>query len=448
MVLLAGLTACRQAPLGEPNPTPNGGGKYVTFNIAMPGGEPVVHSRAEIQTSREKAVARLDVYMFDGGTLERVFENVTLTPSGTGYTLSLELDDDDRKDFLFVANNIPGAATHVAFPASVGTTLLSEVKAMATPAIASATAFLEPYLMMTCELTNIKAGENEQEDVALERIMARFDIRNNEPVLTIKSFEFLNTYDRAHTFPAAGDPAGVAEMSFASRSLPAADNAENDLIQLITTAGVQHFKHIIYTYSTPSPLASGKGPTIVLKGTLSLPENKTQDVTYTIPLKLKDQTDFIEVKRNYCYTIEISRAISDGLEALLIQDEWNSEEIIGKISAETPGVAFTTGQSAGSFAADELSAAAAAESYSFDIDPKSTEWTVSWSTGAMFSTDFSGIDWVSAAASKTDPDLTLNDRLTLTLTQNDGAEARTARIRVATKVNPSKYYEFLISQTN
>lgn len=432
-----------EIPGGKPN------SKHVTFNVVLPGSEAVQYSRAEIQTSREKAVDRLDIYMFDAGSnlLQAVYENITYVTSGTGYTVTVEVIDNNPKNFYFVANNIPGTGA-IVYPKTINSTTEAQFKAAVTPAISASTAFIEPPLVMTCELNNIVAGQNEYEQVKLLRIMARFDIKNYEPALTLTSFRFLNTYTQASTFN-TGYPSSVTEMSFAERTLPttSAPGLETDLIQLVTESNMQHFKHIIYTYPAPSVMPGGEGPVIELKGYLTLAGNLTQAVKYTIPLKPSGLTSFIEVKRNYCYTIEISNALSTRLNVVVVQNDWDyNDEVIAEINAVAPLVSYTANENDATLVSDVFNVKKDNYTYKLNVNPNNYDWEIAYSTGLMFSTDFTAVNWIDAVPAKSSASLFLNDILNITVEENTTSSPREILLRATCKANRNKYHEFKLIQ--
>lgn len=452
--VLLGFAAC-----GKTDADPeNGGGNspenahFVRFGIALPSGDPVLYTKADpVHTFREWEVRQLDVYQFDHATqkLEAVHKNVALVNEGPRYGLTLNVADRSARDFLFVANNIAGSPTETILPESVGT-LKSTVEQACTRAIASGTEYIATPLLMTASAAGVTPGGNAAQTVTLVRTMARFDIHNYEPTLTLTGVTFRGTYRSAALF-GDGFPAAPSTVDFAEKALPAADNSaygdqtlEPAIVRIDhaatqTTAAFREYKHVIYTH--PLPVLAADGPTVVLRGTVA---TATGPVDWSQTVELKQPTaanpavyESLRIERNHRYVIRINR-VSGGSGALLIAEPWVDGGTVDHTFAPSAPSVSGAGLNGG-----RIDVAKGGDSYVLQV-LSDTEWTVSFRVGAKLS---ASLDWMTAAGSKSDAQtVLLPDRLTLVCSGNTDGVVRQAFVRVSNKARPSEFTEFEVVQ--
>lgn len=320
----------------------------LSFDVALPGGEPITY--AEIQTAQEKKVNRLDVYQFatgSDGKLEAIYNNVTLTPSGTGYKVTIEALGSGSKQFFFVANNEGsnnGGAPSVE-NLTLGSITAADFKKKITKELNGKQLNGSP-LLMTAEVADValKTGDVGKK-AELTRVMSRLDIINYEPLLTISRVRLENCKDRNYLFaqsPGSQVPAGAKVVALPEAILPTAP-ATNGAIEMeqvaATTTDIAHahYKHVFYPYISDAVTEEASAPLIIIEGTLWKGDKERETkVIYKKHLKIEGQADFLGFKRNTRYTLVIKKAVPGELEATVTVDKWNEETVEAKLSPVTP----------------------------------------------------------------------------------------------------------------
>lgn len=322
----------------------------LSFDVALPGGEPITY--AEIQTAQEKKVNRLDVYQFatgSDGKLEAIYNNVTLTPSGTGYKVTIEALGSGSKQFFFVANNEGsnnGGAPSVE-NLTLGSITAADFKKKITKELNGKQLNGSP-LLMTAEVADValKTGDVGKK-AELTRVMSRLDIINYEPLLTISRVRLENCKDRNYLFAQSTGsqvPAGAKVVALPEAILPTAP-ATNGAIEMeevaATTTDIAHthYKHVFYPYISDAVTEEASAPLIIIEGTLWKGDKERETkVIYKKHLKIEGQADFLGFKRNTRYTLVIKKAVPGELEATVTVDKWNEETVEAKLSPVTPRV--------------------------------------------------------------------------------------------------------------
>lgn len=320
----------------------------LSFDVALPGGEPITY--AEIQTAQEKKVNRLDVYQFatgSDGKLEAIYNNVTLTPSGTGYKVTIEALGSGSKQFFFVANNEGsnnGGAPSVE-NLTLGSITAADFKKKITKELNGKQLNGSP-LLMTAEVADValKTGDVGKK-AELTRVMSRLDIINYEPLLTISRVRLENCKDRNYLFAQSTGsqvPAGAKVVALPEAILPTAP-ATNGAIEMEKVAATAseiahtHYKHVFYPYISDAVKEEAKAPLIIIEGTLWKGDKERETkVIYKKHLKIEGQADFLGFKRNTRYTLVIKKAVPGELEATVTVDKWNEETVEAKLSPVTP----------------------------------------------------------------------------------------------------------------
>lgn len=322
----------------------------LSFDVALPGGEPITY--AEIQTAQEKQVRRLDIYQFatgSDGKLEAVYNNVTLTPSGTGYKVTIEALGSGSKQFFFVANNEGsnnGGAPSVE-NLTLGSITAADFKKKITKELNGKQLNGSP-LLMTAEVADValKTGDVGKK-AELTRVMSRLDIINYEPLLTISRVRLENCKDRNYLFAQSTGsqvPADAKVVALPEAILPTAP-ATNGAIEMEEVAATAseiahtHYKHVFYPYISDAVKEEAKAPLIIIEGTLWKGDKERETkVIYKKHLKIEGQADFLGFKRNTRYTLVIKKAVPGELEATVTVDKWNEETVEAKLSPVTPRV--------------------------------------------------------------------------------------------------------------
>ena len=365
----------------------------LSFDVALPGGEPITY--AEIQTAQEKKVNRLDVYQFatgSDGKLEAIYNNVTLTPSGTGYKVTIEALGSGSKQFFFVANNEGsnnGGAPSVE-NLTLGSITAADFKKKITKELNGKQLNGSP-LLMTAEVADValKTGDVGKK-AELTRVMSRLDIINYEPLLTISRVRLENCKDRNYLFAQSTGsqvPAGAKVVALPEAILPTAP-ATNGAIEMeqvaATTTDIAHahYKHVFYPYISDAVTEEASAPLIIIEGTLWKGDKERETkVIYKKHLKIEGQADFLGFKRNTRYTLVIKKAVPGELEATVTVDKWNEETVEAKLSPVTPRVS-------------EIRDPATADGYfTVDFNTQTISFKKEASDRVMYVTVNANVDW-------------------------------------------------------
>lgn len=318
LVLL--LAGCK----GKDEPTNKdlAGGKSakVTFQLSLPQGEAFTYRNA-IHDAEEWKVKKLFLYTFsaDGTKLlaKDTLDMSLLIASGNAqYSYTKEFDENNVGvyRFVFLANDEIAGAT-------VGSTSLADFEKMLMTKVLSDNGTSKDLLTgenseLTIPMTGMaKQGNSTQiavtgttspVQVVLTRVVARIDVANHIPNLTITGLSLKNTYNKTSVFPTKDNdgnktyqaPTGATKvtMSAGYADLP------NPFKGVAGDEG-KLLKKAFYLYEGPQPTEEAQqdnATTIEVKGTL---ENGRQ-VVYTIPF-VRSSVNYspLTVKRNYLYRL-------------------------------------------------------------------------------------------------------------------------------------------------
>lgn len=317
--MLTLLVGCNRST-GAEEPIPTQGQPSLTFTLQMPQGEPVTY-RSAIHDQPEWTVKALTMYQFnaDGSKLLSIdkIDMTKLQQTGEAeysYTKDFDLDQVGTTcRFLFVANDditgVTEGMSRADFEQKLMTKQLSANGTSKDILTGTAPDYTIPMSGVAkqgnTELIAL-TGTNKGTTVVLTRAVARIDIANHVPNLTITKVSLLNTYDRTTTFPtkdAAGQPtynaptgAQKVTMSAGFADLP------NPFTGISGTEG-NELKKAFYLYEGEQPLDETKkaeATTIVIEGQLA----NGNAVKYLIPFTRSSETYTpVHIKRNYLYRL-------------------------------------------------------------------------------------------------------------------------------------------------
>ena len=317
--MLTLLVGCNRST-GAEEPTLTEGKPSLTFTLQMPQGEPVTY-RSAIHDQPEWTVKSLTMYQFnaDGSKLLSIDKIDILKLQQTAdaeYSYTKEFAENQvgtTSRFLFVANDDIADAT-VGMSRADFEKLLMTKQLTANGTSKDILTGTDPNYTIpmsgvakqgNTELIAL-TGTNKGTTVILTRAVARVDVSNHVPNLTITKIYVENTYDRTTTFPtkdAAGEPtyqapagAQKVNMSAGFADLP------NPFIGIAGTEG-KELKKAFYLYEGQQPEAEAdkaNATTIVVEGKLA----NGKDVKYRVPFVRSSATYTpVTVKRNYLYRI-------------------------------------------------------------------------------------------------------------------------------------------------
>lgn len=297
--------------------TQDGKAASVTFRLTLPQGE--AYTYRALHDEPEWTVKKLTLYMFnaEGSKLEEI-EQIDMTrlvfkgEAAFSYTKEFAKGKVGVYRFIFVANDeVPGA--------TVGMTQDAFEKLPMTKILAAdgtSKELLTKYDGMdVIPMTGIaRQGSSTQisvtgttvpVQVTLTRVVARIDVSNHVPNLTITKLYVRNTYDRTTTFPTkdangatymAPTDAQKVTMSAGYATLP-------DPFTGIAGNEGNLLKKAIYLYEGEQPATEAekdKATTVVVEGKLSNGQKVVLDVPFTA-----SSASYVPVpvRRNYLYNI-------------------------------------------------------------------------------------------------------------------------------------------------
>lgn len=285
----------------------------VTFELSLPQGESFTY-RSAIHDAPEWKVENLTLYTFSGdGSKLLAIDHITssdLHPNGEAkytYTKDIAKDKVGVYQFAFVANDQIANAT-------IGTTSLKDFGELhmtkQLPAMGTSKHLLNdnniPMTGMAEQNGSHKiavTGTTKGVSVTLTRVVARIDISNHIPNLTITKLSLENTFDQTTVFHSINyrtifGHGGIAKVTMREGFAP----LPNPFKGIAGVDGKQ-LKKAFYLYEGPQPAEvakRGEATTIVVEGTLDNGKN----IVYKIPfIRHSKAYDPIDVKRNHLYRL-------------------------------------------------------------------------------------------------------------------------------------------------
>lgn len=317
--MLTLLVGCNRST-GAEEPTLTEGKPSLTFTLQMPQGEPVTY-RSAIHDQPEWTVKSLTMYQFnaDGSKLLSIdkIEIAKLQKTADAeYSYTKEFAENQvgtTSRFLFVANDEIDGVTEGMSRAEFEQKLMTKQltangtsKDILTGTDPNYTIPMSGVAKQGNTELIALAGTNKGTTVVLTRAVARVDVSNHVPNLTITKIYVENTYDRTTTFPTkdtAGEPtyqapatAQKVTMSAGFATLP------NPFTGIAGTEG-KELKKAIYLYEGQQPETEANkadATTIIVEGKLA----NGKQVKYRIPFVRSSATYTpVNIKRNYLYRI-------------------------------------------------------------------------------------------------------------------------------------------------
>ena len=340
--LLLMVGGCKEKD--EPkNKTDNEKPIAVTFRLALPLGDAFTY-RAAIHDEPEWTVKKLTMYTFsdNGGKLLAIepIEMNKLTPDGeAAYSFTKEFKNDEVGvfRFLFVANDEVAGAT-------VGMSQADFEKLPMTKILAADGTSKELLTKQdgvdVIPMTGV-ARQGTSMDIAvtattapiqvtLTRVVARVDISNHIPNLTITKLYLKNTYDRTSVLPAKDASGAVtyaapANAQKVNMSAGFADLPANFKGIAGDEGNVLNKAFYLYEGEQPEAAKKDEATALVVEGTVE----SGASVTFSIPfVKSSDAYVPVTVRRNYLYHIVLGddKPLEPGSDLVFsIEDTpWNS----------------------------------------------------------------------------------------------------------------------------
>lgn len=317
--MLTLLVGCNRST-GAEEPTLTEGKPSLTFTLQMPQGEPVTY-RSAIHDGPEWTVKSLTMYQFnaDGSKLlsiDQIDMSKLQQTADAEYSYTKEFAENQvgtTSRFLFVANDDIAGATEGMSRADFEKLLMTKQLATDGTSKDILTGTDPDYTIPMSGVakqgnTELIAltGTNKGTTVTLTRAVARIDVANHVPNLTITKVYIKNTYDRTSAFPtkdSAGQPTYKAPTSAQKVTMSAGFADLPNPFTGISGAEGNELKKAFYLYEGEQPeneASKDDATTIVVEGQLANGKN----VKYLIPFTRSSETYTpVHIKRNYLYRL-------------------------------------------------------------------------------------------------------------------------------------------------
>lgn len=426
MILFAFLAtvffACDQSE--DVNPT-IGKTQKVSFKLGLPKGDPVVYTKA-IHDAPEYKISKLFLYEYEviGSDVTKLLARKDVSTQlggqvGPEYKMELEIGTADKgvRMFAFVANDD--------IIMSTGSSLQDLQAKLLTLQLSKnyqITGDLSMSGLATQGSSSLIAitGHDITCDVAMQRVVARIDVKNNAPGLVITSIDLTDVPTQSSVFQQNNHsaPSTATMVDHKTFTAPTDVNLQ------------KHMKKVFYLYERKVP-SEKESPRVNIKGTL-----KNVPVFYSIPF-VSNGTP-INVLRNHLYTIVLGDGTTppeDGsiLKFSIVDEDWNEitmKEVFGIIAASYTGAnaTFVHANKKNTFTMKDNAA-----------HTEELNLTTQFSTHTTFTTKVvSGNSWVAASI--------VNGKLKLVVQKNTTGAERTASVAVNSDADATTTYNIEVVQ--
>ena len=353
-LLLAGLSSCNKEAASvlqpedantDPVSSELGG---ITFHFNFGGQETQVLPRA-IHDTPEWTINKLWMYEFskDGEALLKDPVDISqyFLPSGSDakytYKLYVNEEDDGVRQFFFVSNidkvDLAIGASLQDLKKKVMLKQLSTNSNQLVTLLGTSGDYVIPMTGQALNGTNpnVYVTQNNQIDVKMTRVVARIDIYNYHPDLTITEIKLNNAATKSYLYNPAADTESfsipsndVANGVSMFASLPNSFSGARD--------GSKFIKKAFYLYEKINTSLSTTN--LIIKGKF-----KGQDIEYTVPFVRNDTgtVEYVDIRRNHIYTINFGNS-KTGVSFSIMDTPWSMyhfNEFFSPITVSGTGVA-------------------------------------------------------------------------------------------------------------
>ena len=326
----------------------------ITFTLATPGSEGVIYPKTRAtHDAAEYAVRQLTLLVYDATDADAprflrrhdmAGGDITLYDNGNGtYTFSLEAPISDmnaKRRFVFVVNDDAAVAA-----TAEGSALADLHRATASVALAAgdtADKLAAPDTGIAMSGTATSDGQNEvivvvpgvKCGVKLTRIVARVDVQNNTPNMTLESAVLVGAAAKGFLF--APEPLAAPSAD----RIVLAGNAGVDLTERHPVLGPgetfepKTFKKVFYAYECPAAAGDYAAVRITYRvndseGTVEVPFVRTQAGAQTP----------VDMQRNHLYTVVLGNGqpvTTNQVQFSFKVEEWNVVEMPEQIGPGDP----------------------------------------------------------------------------------------------------------------
>ncbi len=328
----------------------------ITFTLATPGSEGVIYPRSATRATHdaaEYAVRQLTLLVYDATDTSApkflrkhdMTSDITLYDNGNGtYTFSLEAPISDmnaKRKFVFVVNDDAAVAATAAGSAEADLHETAATVELADGDTADKLAEADAGIAMSGTAT--ADGQNEvitivpgvKCEVKLTRIVARVDVQNNTPNMTLESAVLVGAATRGYLFAQAPLSAPVADRIVLGSNATVDLTEEHPALKPGEVFAPKTFRKTFYAYERPNTAGDYAAVRITYrvndsKGTVEVPFIRTEAGGTQTP---------VDIERNHLYTVVLGNGkpvTTNEVQFTFKVEDWNTVEMPEEIGPGDP----------------------------------------------------------------------------------------------------------------
>ena len=328
----------------------------ITFTLATPGSEGVIYPRSATRATHdaaEYAVRQLTLLVYDATDTSApkflrkhdMTSDITLYDNGNGtYTFSLEAPISDmnaKRKFVFVVNDDAAVAATAAGSAEADLHETAATVELADGDTADKLAEADAGIAMSGTAT--ADGQNEvitivpgvKCEVKLTRIVARVDVQNNTPNMTLESAVLVGAATRGYLFAQAPLSAPVADRIVLGSNATVDLTEEHPALKPGEVFAPKTFRKTFYAYERPNTAGDYAAVRITYrvndsKGTVEVPFIRTEPGGAQTP---------VDIERNHLYTVVLGNGkpvTTNEVQFTFKVEDWNTVEMPEEIGPGDP----------------------------------------------------------------------------------------------------------------
>ena len=328
----------------------------ITFTLATPGCEGVIYPRSATRATHdaaEYAVRQLTLLVYDATDTSApkflrkhdMTSDITLYDNGNGtYTFSLEAPISDmnaKRKFVFVVNDDAAVAATAAGSAEADLHETAATVELADGDTADKLAEADAGIAMSGTAT--ADGQNEvitivpgvKCEVKLTRIVARVDVQNNTPNMTLESAVLVGAATRGYLFAQAPLSAPVADRIVLGSNATVDLTEEHPALKPGEVFAPKTFRKTFYAYERPNTAGDYAAVRITYrvndsKGTVEVPFIRTEVGGAQTP---------VDIERNHLYTVVLGNGkpvTTNKVQFTFKVEDWNTVEMPEEIGPGDP----------------------------------------------------------------------------------------------------------------
>ena len=328
----------------------------ITFTLATPGSEGVIYPRSATRATHdaaEYAVRQLTLLVYDATDTSApkflrkhdMTSDITLYDNGNGtYTFSLEAPSSDmnaKRKFVFVVNDDAAVAATAAGSAEADLHETAATVELADGDTADKLAEADAGIAMSGTAT--ADGQNQvitivpgvKCEVKLTRIVARVDVQNNTPNMTLESAVLVGAATRGYLFAQAPLSAPVADRIVLGSNATVDLTEEHPALKPGEVFTPKTFRKTFYAYERPNTAGDYAAVRITYrvndsKGTVEVPFIRTEVGGAQTP---------VDIERNHLYTVVLGNGkpvTTNEVQFTFKVEDWNTVEMPEEIGPGDP----------------------------------------------------------------------------------------------------------------